>query len=228
LVFASAAVMVVAAPGEEKSATKTEAPVGETVDVFEAMKAGQIDVKFIAMSPNKANLVVENKTNKPLTITLPEAVAGMPVLGQVDGGQGIGAPGGGPFNIAPEKTKKVELACVCLEHGKADPYSKMKYELKPISAISDKPEVSAMLVRYGKGDISKQGAQAAAWHLQNGMSWKDLAGKQIVDPRGLKTPFFSKKEIAEGMKLAEHAVAHAKKNAGEAPSYESYSPTAAK
>jgi hypothetical protein len=228
LVCASAAVMVVAAPGEEKSATKTEAPAGETVDVFEAMKNGQIDVKFIAMSPTKANLVVENKTKKPLTITLPEAVAGMPVLGQLDGGQGVGAPGGGPFNIAPERTKKVELPCVCLEHGKADPYAKMKYELKPISAISDKPEVSAMLVRYGKGDISKQGAQAAAWHLQNGMSWKELAGKQLVDPRGSKSPYFSKKEIAEGMRLAEHAVAHAKDYATDKESYESYSPGAAK
>jgi hypothetical protein len=157
---------------------------------------------------------------------MPDAVAGMPVLAQVDAGtQGVGAPAA-PFNIAPEKTRKIEMPCVCLEHGKADPYSKIAYELKPISALSDKPEVTAMLVRYGKGDISAQVAQAAAWHLQNGMSWQELAAKEIKDGRGLKSPYFSKKEIAAAMKLADGAVAHAKQNGNGKSGFEAYSPSA--
>lgn len=229
LMLASAAVLVVAAPGEKKTSAKADAPAGETVDVFEAMKNEQIDVKFIAMSATKANLVIENKTNKPLTIQLPDAVAGMPVLAQVGGdAQGVGGAAGGPFNIAPEKTRKIELACLCLEHGKADPYSKMPYELKPISALSDKPEVAALLVRYGKGDVSTQAAQAAAWHLQNGLSWKELAAKELVDGRGLKTPYFSRREIAEGMKSADAAVAQAKALGKDTASFESYIPGAAK
>lgn len=237
LFCASAAMMVVAAPGEKQtekqsakpSAAKTEAPAAETVDVFDAMKNDQIGVKFIAMNPNKANIVIENKTKKPLTVKLPDVIAGMPVLAQVGGDQqGIAGPAGGPFNIPPEKTHKIEIPTLCLEHGKPDPYSKVPYELKPISALSDKPEVSALVVRYGKGDISTQAAQAAAWHLQNGMSWKELAAKELVDARGLKTPYFSRKEIAEGMKLAEHAVSHAKEHAVEKPSYESFSPGEAK
>jgi hypothetical protein len=227
-VLASAASLAVAVePDAKKSAV--EAPAGETVDVFEAMKNKQIDVKFIAMSATKANLVIENKTNKPLTIKMPDAVAGMPVLAQVDAGtQGVGGPAGGPFNIAPEKTRKIEMPCVCLEHGKADPYAKIPYELKPISALSDKPEVTAMLVRYGKGDISAQVAQAAAWHLQNGMSWQELAAKEIKDGRGLKSPYFSKKELAAAMKLADGAVAYAKQDGSDKSGYEAYSPGAAK
>lgn len=230
LLVASAAVFVVAAPRENKASAKSDVPAGEAVDVFEALKNEQIDVKFIAMSATKANLVIENKTRKPLTIQLPEVVAGMPVLAQIggDAGQGVGGAAGGPFNIAPEKTRKIELPCLCLEHGKPDPYSKMPYELKPISALSDKPEVAALLVRYGKGEVSTQAAQAAAWHLQNGLSWKELATKELVDGRGLKTPYFSRREIAEAMKLADAAVAKTKESAGNQASLESYSPGAAK
>jgi hypothetical protein len=229
VVFASAATLALAVEPAAKKAASAEAATGESVDVFEAMKNDQIDVKFVAMSATKANLVIENKTKKPLTITMPPAVAGVPVLAQVDAGtQGVGGPPGGAFNIAPEKTRKIEMPCVCLEHGKADPYSKIPYELKPIAAISDKPEVEALLVRYGKGDISAQVAQAAAWNLQNGMSWQELAAKELKDGRGLKSPYFSKKELAAAMKLAEGAVAHAKEKSGGKAGFEAYSPGVAK
>jgi hypothetical protein len=64
--------------------------------------------------------------------------------------------------------------------------------------------------------------------LQNGLSWKELAAKQLVDGRGLKSPYFSRKDIAAGVKLAEQAVAHSKEHASDKASFESYSPGAAK
>ncbi|MEX2186592.1 MAG: hypothetical protein WD875_07355 [Pirellulales bacterium] len=228
----------IAAPREKSSAAagetakvdaaKVDTAAGEAIDVFDAIKSEQVDVKFIAVSANKANLIVENKTKKPLTIKLPEAFAGVPVLAQfaAGAGQDVGGGGGPAFNIAPEKTHKVELAVLCLDHGKPDPTARMPYELKPISAVSDKPEVSALLVRYGKGDVATKAAQAAAWHLENGMSWQELAGKNIEDPRGLKSPYFTKREIAQGMKLADGAVAFAKEHAAGAPGFESFSPGA--
>jgi hypothetical protein len=60
------------------------------------------------------------------------------------------------------------------------------------------------------------------------MSWKELAGKYIEDPRGLKSAYFTRQEIAQGIKLAEVAVAHAKEYAGAQRSFESYSPGASR
>ena len=70
-------------------------PDAETlqVELFEAMDAGQIDVKFIPHDASKANVLVKNLTDKPMEIRLPSAFAGVPVLGQM--GMGMGGMGGG-------------------------------------------------------------------------------------------------------------------------------------
>jgi hypothetical protein len=64
------------------------------VELFEAIDAGQVDVKFIPHDASKANLLVKNLTDKPLEIRLPSAFAGVPVLGQMGMG-GMGGMGGG-------------------------------------------------------------------------------------------------------------------------------------
>ncbi len=58
--------------------------------MFAAMEAGQIDVKFIPLGPEKANLLIKNLTEKPLNVQLPAAFAGVPVLAQFGGGMGGG------------------------------------------------------------------------------------------------------------------------------------------
>ena len=72
------------------------------VGLFEAMDAGQVDVKFIPHDASKANVLIRNLTDKPLDIRLPSAFAGVPVLGQMGmggmggmGGGGMGGMGGG-------------------------------------------------------------------------------------------------------------------------------------
>jgi hypothetical protein len=60
------------------------------VDLFDAMKSGDIDVKFIAKNSREAQLLVKNKTDQPLTVKLPEAFAAVPVLAQA----AVGAGGG--------------------------------------------------------------------------------------------------------------------------------------
>lgn len=62
---------------------------GETVDLFAARDEGKIDVKLVVKSSAAATAIVTNKTNQPLNIKVPEALAGIPVLAQ------FGAPGGG-------------------------------------------------------------------------------------------------------------------------------------
>jgi hypothetical protein len=67
----------------------------DTVEMFQAMKDGQISVKFIPSNAKKANVLIENKTDKPLNVKLPEAFVGVPVLPQFGGGGFGGGRGGG-------------------------------------------------------------------------------------------------------------------------------------
>jgi len=57
-------------------------PEPEVVDVFPAAEQGKIEVRLIALDSAKCNLLVTNKTGKPLSVRLPEAFAGVPVLAQ--------------------------------------------------------------------------------------------------------------------------------------------------
>ena len=196
----SASVVLVAA-----SMATAAKPIVPTVDVFDAMKDGRIAVRFIAESEHKAHIVVENKTKQPLNVKLPEVFAGMPVLAQAadPAAQAAGGAAGGaaPFNVAPERTRRITVPTLCLEHGKPDPNSRMAYELKPIDAISDKPEVAELLKRYGRGEVNVRVAQAAAWHLQNGMSWKELAAKELRHARRPNEPYFSRAELMAAMNV---------------------------
>ncbi len=78
----------------------------QTVDLFEAMEAGQVAVKFIPANAAKANVLIENMTDQVLHIELPDAIAAVPVLAQFgqdpgrNGGGGGGAQGvGGAMNF---------------------------------------------------------------------------------------------------------------------------------
>lgn len=70
----------------------TAADPADMVELFEAMKAGQIDVRFIPADEKKANVLITNKTAKMLHLEIPEAIAAVPVLAQFaqGGGQGFG------------------------------------------------------------------------------------------------------------------------------------------
>jgi len=205
-------------------------PEDRTVDVFEAMEAGELDVKFIPKDEKEAVLLVDNKTDKPLNVKMPEAFAGVPVLAQiggglgggglgggVGGGQGVGGGlgggglggglgggglgGGGVFNVEPDKVGKLPVTSVCLEHGKPDPNPRMKYTIKPINALTDKPEVIEVCKMLARGEIDQASAQAAAWHLQDGLTWQQLAAKEKVHlSNGYVEMYFNRRNIALAMK----------------------------
>ena len=65
------------------------------VELFAAASAGDVGIKFIPKNANQATIMIENKTDRPLSIELPEAFAG--VFAQIGGGGrgGIGGGGGG-------------------------------------------------------------------------------------------------------------------------------------
>ena len=67
-------------------------PKGELVDVFSGIETGQIEVQLIARDSARANLLVKNRTEQPLSVVLPQAFAGVPVAAQFQG------PGFDPLN----------------------------------------------------------------------------------------------------------------------------------
>lgn len=69
-------------------------PSAESVELFDGIESGDLDVTVIPKSALAANVFVANKSSKPLTVKLPKAVAAVQVLKQGFGG-GMGGMGGG-------------------------------------------------------------------------------------------------------------------------------------
>ena len=183
----------VAAQARDAGAPKqpTGRPAVEVHDVLDAETAGLVTVKFIPNDSRSAQVLVTNKSNKPLTLKMPAAYAGVPILGQMGGmgggmggmGGGMGGMGGGmgggAFSVPPEKTKVLKITTVCLEHGKKEPSSRMAYKLVSLDTFSTDPKLQTILASLGRGELSQKVAQAATWHVANGLSWDQLAGKKI-------------------------------------------------
>jgi len=125
------------------------------------------------------------------------------------GGMGMGGMGGGFFNIPAEKVGKLSAPCVCLEHGKREPKPQIKYEIRPIESVTDKPAVQELCRMLGTGQIDQRAAQAAAWHLNNNMSWEKLAAKRIEHADGSKEPYFTSAQLQWGVRIAATATKQA-------------------
>ncbi len=236
LVFATMSVALgfLAAPRSPAAESSSDKSAARTVDLFDAIASGDIDVKYIPKDSKQAQMVVKNNTDQPLTVKLPDAFAATPVLAQAAGGAGGGnrtqrnnnnnqnqstgggfgggggagqnRGGGGQFNIAPEKTTIVKAETVCLEHGKASPASHVAYEIKPIEAYTDDPKVQELCKLLGKGEASQRAIQAAAWHFANHMSWEELSNKKTHHLVGGDEQYFSADEIHAAMKIADVAI----------------------
>ena len=65
-------------------------PEHESIEMFQAIEDGQIEVRLIPRNSTEANVLIENKTEQPLNVELPAAFAGVPVLAQFGGMGGMG------------------------------------------------------------------------------------------------------------------------------------------
>lgn len=174
-----------------------------SVDLFEAVNDGKIEVKLVVKNGEKARIITRNKTEQPLTIEIPEAFAAVPVLAQNQGGGGGG--GGLNFNVPPEKVVKRDVGFVCLEHGKPNPRSTMQYEIKPIEKITTDERVVEVIRQFGAGHLKHASAQAAVWHLANHMSWRELASKQRRNVYGKSNPYFSTTSLQQAARIVSWA-----------------------
>jgi len=229
IVLATGGLSLIAADRSGKNAPATP------VDLFAGIQSGDLQVKFIPKNDRDASLVITNETKQPLSVTLPDAFVGVPILAQAGGGgvnrgatgtraggntqnQTVGGGGGGGgfggggggFNIAPEAAAKIKLPIVCLEHGKKDPASTVAYEIRPVESFTQDDRVKEVLTMLGQGNLDQRAAQAAAWHFSNGMGWDELAGKKIHHLQGADEPYFSRAELQLALQIANRAEVLAK------------------
>ena len=105
---------------------------------------------------------------------------GMGGMGGGMGGMGGGGMGGGFFNVGPEKVGKIKVTTVCLEHGKKEPNNRMVYQVVPIESFVKDANVVELCKMVGRREVPQNAAQAAVWHMANGLSWQELAAKDRV------------------------------------------------
>ena len=111
-----------------------------------------------------------------------------------------------------DKTMQFKVPTVCLEHGKPEPRAAIPYEIRPLDEVTTNEAVRELLTTFGKRGMNQRVAQAAAWHLANGLSWEDLANKQIEHLVGGNEAWFSPDEIRSAMQIAQTAVSESERN----------------
>ncbi|MEX2287070.1 MAG: hypothetical protein WD648_08280, partial [Planctomycetaceae bacterium] len=79
---------------KKTTARLTLDPSAEKVDFFHALAKGTLDATMIPRDAKSGNVFIENTTDKPLTVAMPDAFVGVQVLKQY-GGRGGGGFGGG-------------------------------------------------------------------------------------------------------------------------------------
>jgi hypothetical protein len=121
--------------------------------------------------------------------------------------RGGGLNGGVPFfNIGSERVVKIKFVSVCLEHGKPEPNSRIAYDLVPVDSFTNDPSVIQLAQMLGRGEIEQSAAQAAAWHLANGLTWQQLTNKiGVRHINGTTEPFFSRQALQKGQQAVQEA-----------------------
>ncbi len=242
--------------------TSTESGGAQAVrslGLFDAMRTGDIEVRFIAPNAEQSQVLIKNLGDGPVDIQLPPAFGAVHVLAQAGGyggggfgggggrggggglggggfgggggqalgggfggaggggglnagalngaglgGGGGGLGGGGFFRIAEGKTRKLFVNTVCLEHGKPDPNRRFVYKIVPLEKVSGDPKLADLCRLLGQGQVSQPVAQAAAWHLANGLSWDTLQHKNRHESKYTgNTPYFTPAELQLAYQLVE-------------------------
>lgn len=170
-------------------------------DLFKASESALIETRFIPQNDKVGNIIIVNKTDRPLTIKLPSTFGAVPILAQIGpfvpaaqpvnnagfGSGGIGATpqrlGGAiqnpnpnnPFaKINPRGKKVIKVTMVCLDYGAPTPTPLMPYQIVSLNNVTDNNTIASALERLSSGGISRRLAQAVAWHISSGLTWTDL------------------------------------------------------
>jgi len=142
-------------------------------------------------------------------------------MGGMMGGGGMGGMGGmggggmgGMMRVEPDNPRKMTVATLCLNHGKADPNPRMKYKVVRLAEVNDSPVIEEFCKALAAGKVSQNTAQAAAWHVANGLSWQELVRKPrvISEYTGVEM-YFSGFEVQAAMRFTALATQEAERMA---------------
>jgi hypothetical protein len=228
------------------AAEPPSASASTPADMFEAEADNLVTLRYIPNDSKSAQVIVVNRTNRPLTLRLPNNFVGVPVLAQFGGGGmggmggggmggggmggggggqatgggmggmgggmggmgggGMGGMGGGAFSIPPERSRTFRVPTVCLEHGKPEPSPRQPYKLVKTESFSSDPKLAVVLEALGRGQLSQKVAQAATWHIANGLSWERLAAETIDHAGGIPDEaYFSPSELMAAYRVVARA-----------------------
>lgn len=140
------------------------------------------------------------------------------------GGGGLGGQGGGGgiFNIPPGRGDRLQIATVCLEHGKPDPRAQMKYTIRPLNEFNKSPEIEVLCRLLASGQVDQSVAQAAAWNMTDGLSWDFLANMNRVELMdGYRERFFNGNQLVAAQQVVSWAKTQVETSASTAKTGES-------
>ena len=109
--------------------------------------------------------------------------------------------GGGLFNVLPNKKISKRYRCVCLEQGKKDPSTRMKYKVVPLKHFSTDPTLVELLDLLNKKKVKQAVAQAATWNITNKLNWQQLVGLNRRYLNGATTPYFRAADVFAAKRL---------------------------
>jgi hypothetical protein len=139
---------------------------------------------------------------------LPGANGFFPGGGNGIGNGNFGVPG--IFKVEPEKVGKLKITTVCLEHGKPDPKARIEYALKPLDSLTSNAKTIETVRMLARGEIDQKSAQAAAWHVENGLTWQKLArGVGTRHLSGIFEPMFTREQLKRAQAIVAEAEARA-------------------
>lgn len=134
-----------------------------------------------------------------------------PGIGNANG-NGQNAFGNGFFSIPPERVVQIPYQSVCLNYGKPDPSPRMTYRPMRVEEYTQDKVLQEVLIGYGKGRMDQTAAQAAAWHVTDKMSWKQLASLKEYTLPGVyssQVPTFTSAQLQAAQELVTAATKRA-------------------
>jgi hypothetical protein len=213
LVFTSAPATVETRPikpAVELSPMERPLPGTEAVEMFAAIDRGDLVVRLTPEKNQQARVTLENRTSRPLTVEVPPAfgarfilaAAGVAGAAPQPLGVGGGGTGGGMFCIPPEKVGYFRAKTACLAESQPAPTPGMVYEICRLEELAPQSAVERLCAMLGDGQTDPAAVQAAVWHLNCNLSWRQLAARlrSVGGEHGTQR-WFTSMQIEEGKRL---------------------------
>ncbi len=78
----------------------------------------------------------------------------------------------------------------------------MKYKIVRLSEVNDSPVVNELCKALANRKVTQNIAQAAAWHVANGLTWQELVNKpKVISQYTGNQMYFSRFEVENAIRL---------------------------